>query len=155
MKRILPVLFLVGLGTVGSLYWLHSIGAEERRAFVPFRHMAEARAFAIRQHHDAIRKHLEAVRSVAWRQVFDRQKEEMARQHNLGSPILAYCENMLASSKSDQLPTDFADKIDKLYVDLYGRPDEATLIAIKACAEVAMRDAETVVDLSESFEKRP
>jgi hypothetical protein len=134
---------MITLAGIGYLYLVRTIRAEERRAFPPFKQMAEARAVAIR-------KHRAAVRRAAVNQVYKELKEHTdslihGSLEDLQSSerISAFCIDLLDDSQSRQA-----------LQKAFGEPSESEILAAKVCAESAIRDAERYVDLSESFEKR-
>jgi hypothetical protein len=91
--------------------------------------------------------HRHAVSEVALHEVMkaqDDEREEMraAGKLSMGSPLYAYWCDLIAGGQ-----------IDSFTKTLYGEPTETGVIAARACAETAMRDAEKIVALSEAYGK--
>jgi hypothetical protein len=121
----LAVTLLGGLGTLGLVY-----------------------ALVLRPRQQA---HHEAVSRVALREVLKsqddfREHENAVGRLTLGSPLFAYCADILAADSQGNSMADFTAK-------MYGKPDETAMIAARACAETAMKDAEKIVALSEAYGK--
>jgi len=146
MKRTMPVIILAGLtlAGIGYLYLVHTARAEERRAFVPFRQMAEARTVAIRKHRDAVRRAAVSEVYKGIREQADSLIHGSLENLQSSERISVFCIDLLDDSQSRQA-----------LQKTFGDPSESELVASRACAESAIRDAERYVDLSESFEKRP